>query len=83
MKEPISKPCITWTEKLAAIHPDNLSSDERSELNAHITTCPACAAVRAEYHLIDVLIRAYPTCEVLSGLIPPRLVLPESRNECD
>ncbi len=81
MKEPISNPCMTWIEKLAATHPDDLLSDERSELNAHLTMCPACAAVYAEYRLIDVLIRAYPTCEVLSGLIPPRLVLPEGRDE--
>lgn len=83
MKEPISKLCINRAEKLAAAHPDDLPSDERGELDAHVAKCPACAAARAEYHLMDVLIRAYPSRGTLPGLFPPRLVLPESRDECD
>lgn len=78
MKEPISKPCINWAEKLAATHPDDLSSDERGELDGHLAKCSVCATVYAEYHLIDALIRAYPSRGGLPGLFPPRLVLPES-----
>ena len=79
MKEPMKKPCAAWTEKLAARHPGDLSTDECAGLNAHIAVCPACAAVSAEYLLIDALILAYPSGGTLPVLLAPRLVLPESR----
>lgn len=72
------QPCAAWAEKLAATHPDDLSPTEWAELEAHIAHCQACAAVRAEYRLMDDRIRNYPAGEALlhtpsPPLIPERL----------
>jgi anti-sigma factor RsiW len=69
MKDPMFQPCAAWAEKLAATHPDDLSPTEWAELEAHIAHCQACAAVRAEYRLMDDRIRNYPAGEVF--LHPP------------
>ena len=80
MKEPMLKPCIAWTERLAAIHPDDLSSPERTELEAHIAECSAGATVHAEYRRMDALIRAFPACESLLILSLPPLKLWERQH---
>lgn len=69
MKDPMFQPCAAWVEKLAATHPDDLSLTEWAELEAHIAYCQACAAVRAEYRVMDDRIRNYPAGEAL--LHPP------------
>lgn len=73
MKSPMFQPCAEWAEKLVATHPDDLSPTEWAALEAHIAQCPACAAVRAEYRLMDDLIRNYPVREALvhSPSLPP------------
>lgn len=71
MKDPMFKPCAAWAEKLAATHPDDLSPTEQAALEAHVAECPACAAVRAEYRLMDVRILEFPANE--SQPIPPPL----------
>src|SRR6266567_8186796 len=69
MKDPMIQPCKAWAEKLAATHPDDLTPSEWTKLKDHITRCPACAAVRAEYLLMDERISNYPVNESL--LCPP------------
>lgn len=65
------QPCAAWAEKLAATHPDDLSPAEWDELETHIAYCTVCAAVRAEYRLMDDRIRSYPAGVAL--LHPPTL----------
>jgi hypothetical protein len=65
MKDPMFQPCAAWAEKLAATHPDDLSPTEWAALEAHIAHCPACAAIRVEYRLMDDRIRNYPASEAL------------------
>jgi hypothetical protein len=73
MKNPMFQPCADWAEKLAATHPGDLSSAEWDELAAHIALCPTCAAIRAEYRLMDDRIRNYPVDKALfhSSTPPP------------
>ena len=73
MKDPMFKPCAAWAEKLAATHPDDLSPSERAALEAHIAECPACAAVRDEYRLMDTRILDFPARESILNLSPPPL----------
>src|SRR5260370_32819568 len=62
-------PCKTWAEKLA-LRQEELSPAERAALDAHLRTCPACAAAQADYHFLDSRLRALP----LPALKPlPRL----------
>jgi hypothetical protein len=49
-------PCVEWQEKLAATNPDDLSPSQWQALGRHVVSCPACAAVRAEYQEIDALL---------------------------
>ncbi len=69
-------PCIEWQEKLAATHPDDLSPSHREALERHVASCPACAAVRAEYQAIDALLLAGEDLEPLpvlsTQLLQPR-----------
>lgn len=76
MKDPIFQPCAAWAEKLAAKHPDDLSQTEWAELEDHLAHCPACAAVRAEYRLMDERIRDYPARQALLNPPPPPLLIP-------
>src|SRR5947208_2005322 len=75
MKKSPVIPCATWAKELAAAHPDDLSPSERAALEAHIESCPACAAVRSSYREIDARIRALPPIEPLfthAVQLPPR-----------
>lgn len=53
MNEPLPAPCSEWEEKLTHIDPEDLSDPEREELHLHLQSCPACAAVYAEYQKMD------------------------------
>lgn len=59
------QPCPQWAALLAARHPDDLTSDEQRALRRHVATCPACAAVLAEYDAMDAGILALPIVEPL------------------
>src|SRR5260370_37724230 len=62
-------PCMAWAEKLA-LRQEDLAPADRAALAAHIQTCPACEAARADYHFLDARLRALP----LPALKPlPRL----------
>ncbi|MFL5628680.1 MAG: hypothetical protein ACJ788_24120, partial [Ktedonobacteraceae bacterium] len=65
-------PCAAWAKKLALTRPEDLSPSEQTELLAHLGKCPACSAIRLEYHLMDIRIRNYPACERLRDLSPPQ-----------
>ena len=73
MKDSLFEACPVWAEKLAAAHPDDLSLTELAALESHVKECPACAAIRFEYRLMDARIRDYPSVESLSGILPPPL----------
>ena len=57
---PVPMPCPAWIKQLAAIHPDDLTLEERAALDAHVQSCESCAAVLAEYRRMDVGILALP-----------------------
>lgn len=52
-------PCAAWAEKLA-FKPADLSPDERAALQAHLATCPGCAATYADYQMLIARLRALP-----------------------
>lgn len=57
MEENILRPCATWEENLATLHPKDLSVAERGALNEHMAGCPDCTAAFADYQKMDSLIR--------------------------
>jgi hypothetical protein len=65
-------PCAVWATKLALTRPEDLSPSQQAELLAHLEKCPACSAIRLEYHLMDIRIRNYPNSERLRNLSPPQ-----------
>ncbi len=66
-------PCIEWQEQLTATHLDDLSPFDRQALERHVASCPACAAVRAEYQAIDALLLGEEDIEPLPVLPTWRL----------
>jgi DNA-directed RNA polymerase specialized sigma24 family protein len=75
-------PCAQWVEQLAATHPDDLSPFERDALDTHVASCPACTAVRAENHAIDMLmldladVEPLPDLPMLPSQFPGTMSLP-------
>lgn len=67
-----NKPCPEWLEKLNAYHPDDLSPEERTQLNKHLETCARCRPVKAEYATINARILSLPRARPLPA-IPVRL----------
>ncbi|HET8910486.1 MAG TPA: PQQ-binding-like beta-propeller repeat protein [Ktedonobacteraceae bacterium] len=65
--------CTEWSEQLAALHPDDLSSAERAAREAHIASCNTCSTVRRQYAEIAELVRTLPT-ETIPEELPARLV---------
>lgn len=74
MTNPLPKPCARWADLLAA-HPDSLSPAERRALDAHVASCRACAAVRADYQRMDARIRSLPDPRIRPDLPPWLLAL--------
>jgi Putative zinc-finger len=70
----IKPPCAAWANALAA-GPGDLSATERAALDAHVATCEACAAVRADYARMDTLLRDLPAPAVLASLPTELLAL--------
>ncbi len=73
MTNPSPKPCAEWADILTVTHPDDLSSSWRTALEAHLATCAACAAVRADYERLDRYIQRLPTSRPLPAF-PPQLL---------
>lgn len=53
MKDSMPEPCAEWRDKLAARHPNDLTSEEQSALQAHLITCPNCRAVYTAYQKLE------------------------------
>ena len=63
--------CHDWLEQLSKPVGD-LSPSERSELEAHLISCPTCSVIQMDYKMIGDLIRSLPAPAFPPGL-PPRL----------
>lgn len=79
MRPLLPGPCAHWAELLDA-HPEHLSPAERAALDAHIATCPACAAVFEDNQYMDARIRSLPDPAPLPGLPPGLLALWEEED---
>ena len=75
MRKMMTQSCDEWAEVLAGAAPTDLSLPTRAALQAHLATCAACAAVKAEYQRMDALIRVMPAARPLNGLPPALLQL--------
>lgn len=73
MNRPLRQPCAEWADVLAAVSLADLSPEAQAALEAHLVTCAACAAIKADYRRMDARIRAWPAARPLDGL-PPALV---------
>src|SRR5215472_7843652 len=61
---PLLIPCAAWADRLAALHPGDLSPDEQTALRQHLSGGPACAAVYAAYQRIDACILSLPAVQL-------------------
>ncbi len=66
-------PCPEWAERLAAMHPEDLSQSDYVALQQHLRQCSACATVYTQYQMLGSLVRELPASDPPSE-IPPRLV---------
>src|SRR5215469_741999 len=73
-------PCAEWAEKLAALHPTDLTSAEQDELSVHLVSCDSCARAYRDYKRLASLVRDLATAEVPPELLPG---LPELAYEQD
>ena len=55
--------CPQWAARLAALHPGDLTSEERAALQQHISACSTCAAVYAQYQQVDAHILSLPVVQ--------------------
>ncbi|MBV9231896.1 MAG: zf-HC2 domain-containing protein, partial [Chloroflexi bacterium] len=53
-------PCAAWANRLAALHPDDLTPDEQMALKHHLASCSDCADVYAAYQQVDARILSLP-----------------------
>jgi hypothetical protein len=81
MTAPLPEPCKRWRLKLAATHPDDLDPAERAALEAHLATCPSCAAVYAAYAQMDAAVLRLPGPAPLEALPPKLLALWEAEDQ--
>lgn len=72
MRNVVPPPCPEWEAWLPLTHPDDLSPERRAALEAHLATCSACAAARADYERLDQAIQRVPTSRPLP-VFPPEL----------
>src|SRR6266436_6744929 len=56
-------PCTAWANRLAALHPNDLTPDEQTAVKNHLASCPACAAVYAAYQEVDARILSLPAVQ--------------------
>jgi len=56
-------PCAAWANRLAALHPDDLTPDEQMALKHHLASCSDCAAVYAAYQQVDARILSLPVIQ--------------------
>ena len=73
MSKYIPSPCPEWEEKIAATHPNDLSTSERQALEKHVESCKACADTLTQYLSMDTQLRYSSRVEPLPEL-PPELL---------
>ncbi len=64
------RPCAEWAEKLAALHPSDLTAVEQDELSTHLASCNACAQVYEDYRHLASLVRDLTAAGAPSGRLP-------------
>src|SRR5258706_11645625 len=74
-------PCAEWAEKLAALHPDDLTSAEHDALGVHLASCSGCAHVYRDYQHLASLVRDLVASEVSPDLLPGLPELPAEQEE--
>jgi anti-sigma factor RsiW len=57
---------------LAALHPEDLSDEQRAELAAHLATCARCTAALADYQTLAEQLRQLPE-RAAQQTLPPQL----------
>ncbi|HEY7124352.1 MAG TPA: zf-HC2 domain-containing protein [Ktedonobacterales bacterium] len=60
MKTSVPHPCPAWAEKLAAVHSNDLSPEERTALEVHVASCEQCRAAQERYAQMDAAILRLP-----------------------
>lgn len=63
-----AQPCASWSEKLAALHPDDLTSEEQTQLDKHLSSCNDCAQTYQDYHHLAALVRDLPSSKPVPAL---------------
>lgn len=74
-------PCAEWAEKLAALHPADLTSAEQDELSVHLASCDSCAQAYRDYKRLASLVRDLVTTEAPPDLLPGLPELPHEQEE--
>ena len=74
-------PCPEWAEKLAALHPVDLTSAEQDELSVHLASCSSCAQAYKDYKHLASLVRDLATAEAPPELLPGLPELPDEQEE--
>jgi photosystem II stability/assembly factor-like uncharacterized protein len=68
MSKHVSKPCAHWAEQLTQASFQSPPGAMSADLKAHLNTCPACAAARAEYLYTAAALHQAPAPAPLPGL---------------
>ncbi|MGB8347527.1 MAG: PQQ-binding-like beta-propeller repeat protein [Ktedonobacteraceae bacterium] len=76
-----SIPCAEWAEKLAALHPDDLTPAEQDELRSHLAVCSDCAQVYRDYHYLASMVCDLAASEATPDLLPELPELPNVQEE--
>lgn len=62
--------CKNWGEKIAARHPEDLSSAERAALHQHLLECSQCARAYEAFNRLEARIHELPQAASLPSLLP-------------
>jgi anti-sigma factor RsiW len=67
-----SQPCVGWDEDLSAFLDAELEPARRSEVAAHLASCPRCSERVEALRAVDAKLAAIPLPEISDRLAPPR-----------
>ncbi|HET8846825.1 MAG TPA: PQQ-binding-like beta-propeller repeat protein [Ktedonobacteraceae bacterium] len=74
-------PCAAWAEKLAALHPNDLTFAEQDELQEHLASCRNCSQVYRDYHYLASLVQDLAALEAPPDLLLGLPELPDGQGE--